>query len=146
MSCRADCDDDESAGVLKSASSVSWAVAAAVYTSTWLCALVMPWLWLHCTESHAFTHRRRRSVDFGAIHFCLKICLNKIPVARVLHDTCTKINKMPKFYVIFASKIFFPNFGEQLLHPPLPRLLCLCILYKTCPWAAATHCNLFVLF
>jgi len=35
-------DNDESAGVLKSASNVSWAVAAAVYTCTWQCTLVVP--------------------------------------------------------------------------------------------------------
>jgi len=32
---------------------------------------------------------------------------------RILHDICPKkINKMPEFYMIFARKIFFPNFGR----------------------------------
>jgi len=39
------CDDDESAGVLKSASHVSWAVAAAVYVCVWQCTLAMLSLW-----------------------------------------------------------------------------------------------------
>jgi len=30
------------------------------------------------------------------------------------------INKMPKFYMIFARKIFFPNFGRQVPFLPLP--------------------------
>ena len=36
--------------------------------------------------------------------------------------------KMPKFYVIIARKIFFPNFffwGGGTCRPPAPRLLCL---------------------
>ena len=39
---------------------------------------------------------------------------------------------LPEFYMVFARKIFFPNFGEQLMspHPRLLRLLladsCIC--------------------
>jgi len=38
-----------------------------------------------------------------------------------------KINKMPKFYMIFARKIFFPIFfwGEGGNCSPDPRLLCI---------------------
>jgi len=31
-----------------------------------------------------------------------------------------KINKMPKFYMIFARKIFFPIFGGGASAPPAP--------------------------
>ena len=31
-----------------------------------------------------------------------------------------KINKIPDFYMIFAQKIFFPNFGGQVPPSPTP--------------------------
>ena len=54
--------------------------------------------------SSVYIHRRRSSVNFGERHFCPKIY-------------AWKINKMPEFYMIFARKIFFPNFGGKC---PLP--------------------------
>jgi len=55
---------------------------------------------------------------FGARHFWPKIYV-------------WKINKMPEFYMIFASKKYFPDFWGTA--PLCPRLLRLWPRYKTCP-------------
>jgi len=69
-------------------------------------------------EIWTFEHRRRSSVNFGG---------QDIFARKYMHEKLTKfpnftwyrpgkINKMPKFYMIFARKIFFPNFFA----PPCP--------------------------
>ena len=93
------------------------------------------------------SHRRRSSVNFrGAQHFCPKICKKIYQNARILHGSCPKnyqntrififarkINKIPKFYMIFAGKmpkfyiiiarkIFFSRIwgGGRASRPPSP--------------------------
>jgi len=92
-----------------------------------------------------------QSTFVGAQRFCPKNMYEKLSNAQILHDSwpksyqntqifmifARKINKIPEFYMIFArqipkfyiiiaGKIFFPNFGGHLLPLPLlPPILCL---------------------
>jgi len=64
-------------------------------------------------------HRHRSSVNFGGRHFCRKPIYEKLTKWRILHDICPKINKMPKFSIIFARKMpeFYMIIARKTLFP-----------------------------